>query len=89
MDFLGIKPFGSGDYVDLYEDDARTKIMRMLDMNTPLPRACSFCSGCSKVDWDNASIKVAEQITGSFTAKRNKYKNKNKRLKIRKLIMKS
>lgn len=63
MDFLGIKPFGSGDYVDLYEDDARTKIMRMLDMNTPLPRACSFCSGCSKVDWDNASIKVAEQIS--------------------------
>ena len=29
-------------------------------MNTPLPRACSFCS---KVDWDNASIKVAEQIS--------------------------
>ena len=63
MDFLGIKPFGSGDYVDLYEDDARTKIMRMLDMNTPLHRAFSFCYGCSKVDWDNASIKVAEQIS--------------------------
>ena len=32
-------------------------------MNTPLPRACSFCSGCSKADWDDASIKVAEQVS--------------------------
>lgn len=61
MDYLGITPFTLSDYVDLYDDNAREKICQMLDMNNPLPNACSFCSGCSEKMWNEGNIKSAEQ----------------------------
>lgn len=62
MDCLGIEPFGDTDGVNLYASDAREQIVNMLDMEKPLPNACSFCSGCSQKDWDAASINAAEQV---------------------------
>lgn len=62
MDCLGITPFTSSDYVDLYAEDARDKISKMLDMKRPLPNACSFCTGCSEQAWNDGTIEVAEQV---------------------------
>lgn len=61
MDYLGISPFSTNDYVDLYDENAREQIMKMLSMENPLPNACSFCTGCSEEDWNEAGIDSAEQ----------------------------
>lgn len=61
MDCLKINPFSITDYIDLYDESAREKMRDMLDLDKPLPQACSFCTGCSEAKWNEGGIKAAEQ----------------------------
>lgn len=61
MDYIGVQPFDQLNYVDIYEENAKEKIINMLDLNAPLPNACSFCSGCSEEEWKKGGIRPAEQ----------------------------
>lgn len=62
IDCLEITPFSANDYVDLYDKNAKEQIQDMLNLNNPLPNACSFCSGCSEQDWNESGISAAEQV---------------------------
>ncbi len=74
MDCLKIEPFNETNYVELYNAGARDEIRSMLDMNNPLPDACSFCSGCSEKKWNSGGVKLAEQtkIPLNYIKKRDK-----------------
>ena len=48
-------------YVDIYDNDAKEKIAGYLDKNTPLPKACTWCNGCSIEMWESLHIPAAEQ----------------------------
>ena len=61
MDALGMTPGFDGKYVGLYSPNAKNEIVDMLDMEQPLPVACSWCNGCSADAWSNALTPVAKQ----------------------------
>ncbi len=55
-------PYSEKNYVDLYDDDARMKIIDFLDPNHPLPESCSWCNGNFPENWEgDGKIPVAEQ----------------------------
>lgn len=72
MDYLGITPFAKTNYVDIYDENARKQIIDMLDMDQPLPQACSFCTGCSEEKWNEGGLVSAEQINKSLPYVKNR-----------------
>ena len=50
-------------YVDIYDYDAKEKIAKYLSVVEPLPKACSWCNGNAKKQWNEKNrIPVAEQV---------------------------
>lgn len=48
-------------YVNIYDSDAKERLVMYLSENEPLPKACSWCNGNSFEQWKKAKIKAAEQ----------------------------
>lgn len=44
MDFMNFTPYDKTNYVDIYGDDAKERIIEMLNIDNPLPNNCSFCT---------------------------------------------
>ena len=42
MDFMNFTPYDKTNYVDIYGDDAKERIIEMLNIDNPLPNNCSF-----------------------------------------------
>jgi MoaA/NifB/PqqE/SkfB family radical SAM enzyme len=57
-------PVKNDGWVNIYEDNAKELLARYLDGGVALPKACSWCSGNTKKQWedDAYSIPVAEQV---------------------------
>ena len=54
-------------YVNIYNHEAKEQIAKYLSINEPLPRACSWCNGNSKKQWnENNKIAVAEQVKSTL-----------------------
>lgn len=48
-------------YINIYDEDAKGEIIQYLNHENMMPKACSWCTGCSLEDWNNSRIPVAEQ----------------------------
>lgn len=48
-------------YVDIYGEKAKKSIYRYVNMDEPLPVACSWCNGCSEKQWNQEHIPAGEQ----------------------------
>ena len=50
-------------YINIYDCDAKEQIAKYLSVDKPLPKACSWCNGNAKTQWnENNRISVAEQV---------------------------
>ena len=58
---LGAVPREAGNFVDIYDADAKNKIIEYLSPERALPKGCSWCSGNFPEIWMNNRIPVAEQ----------------------------
>ena len=53
--------------MNIYNHEAKEQIAKYLSINEPLPRACSWCNGNSKKQWnENNKIAVAEQVKSTL-----------------------
>ena len=60
---LGAVPDDEGNYVDIYDENAISRIAEYLSVDNPLPKACSWCNGNFPESWEEKNlIPVAEQV---------------------------
>lgn len=57
-------------YIDVYDKNAKNQIVEYLSRNKRMPKACSWCNGCSWENWNNSKIPVAEQTREVLEYKR-------------------
>lgn len=72
MDYLEITPFDKENYIDIYDKNAKALMCDMLNENSPLPKACSFCNGCSEIKWNEGGIVAAEQSQNPLPYKKSR-----------------
>ena len=57
-------------YIDVYDKNAKNQIVEYLSRDKRMPKACSWCNGCSWENWNNSKIPVAEQTREVLEYKR-------------------
>lgn len=59
---LGAVPYDEGNFVNIYDENAKEKIVKYLDSSTALPISCSWCNGNFPESWEGENrFPVAEQ----------------------------